>query len=57
MKQISIHINNLKVKQQGTVVLDGISFDLLPGQHLAITGASGSGKTTLAKTIAGHFFH
>lgn len=57
MKRISIHIETLKVKQQGNPVLDGISFDLLPGQHLAITGASGSGKTTLAKTIAGHLFY
>jgi molybdate transport system ATP-binding protein len=57
MKQISIHINNLKIKQQGNVVLDGISFDVLAGQHLAITGASGSGKTTLARAIAGHLFH
>jgi molybdate transport system ATP-binding protein len=57
MKQISIHIKNLKVKQQGNVVLDGISFDLSAGQHLAITGISGSGKTTLTKTITGHFFH
>ncbi|HWI90497.1 MAG TPA: ATP-binding cassette domain-containing protein [Flavisolibacter sp.] len=57
MKQISIHINNLKIKQQANVVLDGVSFDLSPGQHLAITGASGSGKTTLAKSIAGHLFH
>lgn len=57
MKQISIHIENLKVKQHGNVVLDGISFSLIPGQHLAITGASGSGKTTLVKAIAGHLFH
>lgn len=57
MKQISIHIENLKVKQHGNVVLDGISFDLMTGRHLAITGASGSGKTTLAKAIAGHLFH
>jgi molybdate transport system ATP-binding protein len=57
MKQISIHIENLKVKQHGNIVLDGISFDLLPGQHLAIGGASGSGKTTLAKAIAGYLFH
>lgn len=57
MKQIFIHSKNLKVKQHGNVVLDGISFDLLPGQHLAITGKSGSGKTTLAKAIAGYLFH
>jgi molybdate transport system ATP-binding protein len=57
MKQISLHIENLRVKQHGNVVLDGISFDLLPNQHLAITGASGSGKTTLAKAIAGQLFH
>jgi molybdate transport system ATP-binding protein len=57
MKQLSIHIKDLKVKQHGAIVLDGISFELLPGQHLAITGASGSGKTTLAKTIAGQLFH
>lgn len=57
MKQLSIHIKNLKVRQHGNVVLDGISFDLMTGRHLAITGASGSGKTTLAKAIAGHLFH
>ena len=47
----------MEIKQQGNVVLDEISFDLLPGQHLAITGASGSGKTMLAKAIAGQLFH
>jgi molybdate transport system ATP-binding protein len=57
MNHISIHIEDLKIKQHGNVVLDGISFDLIPGQHLAITGASGSGKTTLAKAIAGYLFH
>jgi len=57
MKQVSIHIKNLKLKQQGQLVLDGISFDLFPGQHLAITGQSGSGKTTLCKAISGHLFH
>jgi molybdate transport system ATP-binding protein len=57
MNHISIHIEDLKIKQHGNVVLDGISFDLMPGQHLAITGASGSGKTTLAKAIAGNLFH
>ena len=35
-----------------TVALNGITFDVLPGEFLGIMGASGSGKTTLLNTIA-----
>ncbi len=40
---------------QGTkrVVLNGISFGLLPGESLAIIGNSGAGKTTLGKMLVG----
>jgi len=37
-----------------TVVLDGVSLDLPPGQTLAVLGRNGVGKTTLLATIMGH---
>lgn len=35
------------------VLLNGISFSLLPGESLAVIGNSGSGKTTLGKMLVG----
>jgi len=35
----------------GILALDGISFNLLPGQKLAITGRTGSGKTTIVDLL------
>ncbi|MGY0503908.1 thiol reductant ABC exporter subunit CydD [Luteimonas sp. e5] len=34
-------------------VLQGIDFDIRPGEFIAIAGPSGSGKTTLLETVAG----
>lgn len=33
--------------------LDGVSFDLYPGEAISVVGESGCGKSTLAKTILG----
>ena len=50
-----IEVRNLQFRYEGkyAFALDGISFSVGKGEHLAIVGQSGSGKSTLARLLTG----
>ena len=47
-----LEIKNLHVSTQQNEILQGINFNIKPGEVHAIMGPNGSGKSTLGKTIA-----
>ena len=46
-------VRDLAATRGGLRLIEGVSFDLLPGQALVLRGPNGIGKTTLLRTIAG----
>lgn len=51
-----VSLHNLQRKLDSTLILKGISAEVLPGQVIALLGKNGSGKTTLLETILGFGF-
>lgn len=50
---MKMHISDLTIARGGIPVLEGLSFELSPGQALVVRGPNGIGKTTLLRTVAG----
>jgi len=50
---VEIKVENLKKKYGKVVAVEGISFNVLPGELFALLGPSGAGKTTTVNLIAG----
>jgi ABC-type sulfate/molybdate transport systems ATPase subunit len=48
-------IKNISFSYKQTTVISNISFEIKPGENVALIGESGSGKSTLLKLIYGHF--
>ena len=53
-KQALIQVKNLHVAFGTNVIIDGIDFDVFPGEIFIILGGSGCGKSTLLKIIANY---
>ena len=47
-----MHVQDISKRFGNCVALEGATFDLWPGEVLAIVGESGSGKTTLLNAVA-----
>ena len=50
---ISVRRLSAFAKDRSTAVLDQISFEVVPGECLAVVGSSGAGKSTLARVLLG----
>ncbi len=50
---MELSVSDIAVERSGNEIVSGISFDLVAGEALIVTGENGSGKSTTLRGIAG----
>ena len=48
-----VSVRDLRLRRGTRDILNGVTFDVAPGEIVALMGLSGSGKTTILRVIAG----
>ena len=56
-EQPILSVQNVSKRFGGVQALDRVSFDVLPGEVVALAGDNGAGKSTIIKAISGVFRH
>src|SRR5260221_4204649 len=53
MRQPVIHVADIRKTYGRTVAVDGVSFDVQPGEIFGLIGPNGAGKTTTMECVEG----